>query len=101
MLFAQINHAANEHSEWCYCITVVESTLKQGILKYKGKKIGFLIAHKMESIEQQAVRKAFLFDRIMEICRKWSIPYIYLWEKSYFNPELAELETSIIRTISI
>lgn len=70
----------------------VESTLKQAILKYPGKKIGFIIAHKMGSVAQQQVRKTF-FDRIMEICKKWGVPYLNLWETTHINPELDALRT--------
>lgn len=71
----------------------VESTLKQAILKYPGKKIGFIIAHKMGELDQQPVRKAF-FDRIVECCKKWGIPYLNLWETCYLNPLLPDIKTT-------
>ena len=70
----------------------VESTIKQTILKYPDKKIGFIIAHKMGSVEQQEVRRAF-FDRIIEVCEKWGIPYLDIWKNSYLNPTLPELKS--------
>jgi len=63
----------------------VESTLKQAIIKYPGKKIGFLIAHKMGSLEQQTARKQF-FDRIVDCCKKWGVPYVNIWETCHLNP---------------
>lgn len=69
----------------------VESTLKQLILKYPDKKIVFIIAHRMGSIDQQNVRRAF-FDRIIECCEKWGIPYLDIWKNSYLNSDIPSIK---------
>lgn len=51
---------------------------------WKGKAIGFIVAQKMGT-NHQANRKAFM-DRAMDICEKWGIPYINLWDGCYLNP---------------
>ena len=68
----------------------LESTFKQAILKFKGKKIGYIVAHKMGTGLQADNRKSF-FDRAIEICKKWGIPYINLWDTSYLNPNIQEI----------
>jgi hypothetical protein len=71
----------------------LESTFKQAILKFPGKKIGYIVAHKMGTGAQADNRKAF-FDRAIQICVKWGIPYINLWDTSYLNPSIPEVNTA-------
>jgi lysophospholipase L1-like esterase len=71
----------------------LESTFKQAILKFPGKKIGYIVAHKMGTGAQADNRKAF-FDRVIQICIKWGIPYINLWDESYLNPNITEVNNT-------
>ena len=88
----EISHGFNAVLDDTTFTGAVESTIKQTILKYPDKKIGFIIAHRMGSVEQQEIRRAF-FDRIIEVCEKWGIPYLDVWKNSYLNPVLPELKS--------
>lgn len=50
---------------------------------WKGKSIGFIIAHKM-GVGSYGNRKTY-FDKAKEICQKWGIPYCNLWDDCYLN----------------
>ena len=69
----------------------LESVFYRATKYWMGKKIGFIIAHKMK--ENSADMDVFYnrrvyFDRAAEICEKWGIPYIDLWKTYYLNPFL-------------
>lgn len=68
-----------------------ESLLYKAITYFPNAKIGFIIAQKMGRTskgygENYNRRKFFL--KIIEICKKWGIPYIDLWDESPLNPML-------------
>ena len=59
---------------------------------YPNARIGYIVAHKMGasgdySSENNRYRQ--FFDRAIEICEKWGIPYIDLWKGSPLNPMLS------------
>ena len=61
-----------------------------------GKKIGFIIAHKMgPSLEEMMIRKPY-FDICEKICKKWGIPYLNLWEGCYLNPRIPSMYDSTL-----
>lgn len=69
----------------------LESLFYRATKYWSGKKIGFIIAQKMK--EKSADWDIFnnrrlYFDRAAEICKKWGIPYIDLWNTCYLNPML-------------
>ena len=53
----------------------LESMFKQAIDRFPGKKIGFIITHRMS--------ESFVtfYPKIIEICEKWGIPYCDLFTK--------------------
>lgn len=53
----------------------MESTCKQMITKFKGKKYGFIIAHQMKGGIQLSNPK---YKAIVECCEKWGVPYLDL-----------------------
>lgn len=75
----------------------VECLFKRVTTDYKGAKIGFIIAHKMGgwigddgtntiyNYGETNTRRIY-FDTIIELCKKWGIPYIDLWYGCYLNP---------------
>lgn len=70
----------------------VEKLFYKAINYWPGKKIGFVIAMKMGKTNYGYTaatnnRRAY-FKAIMEICDKWGIPYINLWDGCYMNPSL-------------
>lgn len=78
------NYSGNyDLTTFCGCL----ETLFYKALKYwNGKKIGFIVAHKMGTAETSRRNRRLYFDKAVEICKKWGIPYVDLWEGSYLNP---------------
>jgi len=69
----------------------LESIFYRATKCWIGKKIGFIIVQKMKenSVGIDAFHNRRLyFDRAIEICHKWGIPYIDLWNTCYLNPFL-------------
>lgn len=67
----------------------LESVFYRATKYWAGKKIAFIVAHKMTwcTDGEEHVRR-FYFDKAIEICIKWGIPYIDLWNGCYLNPHL-------------
>jgi lysophospholipase L1-like esterase len=63
----------------------LETLFYKAINYYPAAKIGYIVAHKMLS---NTSRRAF-FDRAVEICEKWGIPYLDLWHGAPLNNKLA------------
>ena len=67
----------------------LESVFYRLVTQMKGKHIGFLIPQKMgHTASLVEIRRTF-FDRAIDICKKWGIPYLDLWNDYYFNWELS------------
>ena len=69
----------------------LESLFFKALTYYPGIKIGYIVAPKMGRPEigygPEYKRRRF-FLRAIEICKKWGVPYIDLWESSPLNPSL-------------
>ncbi|MBE6807746.1 MAG: SGNH/GDSL hydrolase family protein [Ruminococcaceae bacterium] len=75
----------------------VEALFKRVTTNYPGAKIGFIIPQKMGyysgedgqntaySYGKTNTRRMY-FDTIIELCKKWGIPYLDLWYGCYLNP---------------
>lgn len=72
----------------------VEYLLKRVTSTYKGAKIGFIIAHKQGTLNNQ--RPDFLpehnnrrkyYETIITLCKKWGVPVLNLWDGCYLNPQ--------------
>ena len=65
----------------------LESVFYMAKKQWPDKKIGFVIAQKMGDPREPifANRRAY-FDKAIEICEKWDIPYIDLWNDSELDP---------------
>lgn len=76
----------------------VENLIKRVVSDYKGAKIGFIIAQKMglatAAGHNTAANRKFYFDTIIDICKKWGVPVLNLWDNSYLNPSLPAHYTS-------
>jgi len=72
----------------------MESMLKQAILKYPGKKIGYIVAHKMGTGATAANRKAY-FDVAISACVKWGVKYLNLWDECHMNPSISAIVTEM------
>ena len=69
----------------------LETLFYKAINYYPEAKIGFIIAQKMGRSKVgfgKENNRRFYFLSIIEVCKKWGIPYIDLWESSPLNPLL-------------
>ncbi len=60
----------------------MESLLKNAILKWQGKFIGFIGVHKVPTAMVGVCDFGAYMQRAKEICEKWSIPYLDLFNES-------------------
>lgn len=67
----------------------LESIFYRLVTQMKGKHIGYLIPQKMGHTPELVARRRTYFDRAIDICKKWGIPYLDLWNDYYFNWELS------------
>lgn len=72
----------------------LESLIKKATLKWKDKKIIFILCHKIENGNSAnlPVQKQY-WDKIEEILIKWGIPYVDLWENCSINADIPEMNT--------
>lgn len=56
----------------------MESVLSQAIERFKGKKIGFIVVHKMTDTYNSEVKDYEYYSKTIQICQKWGIPFIDL-----------------------
>lgn len=66
----------SELDDTTYC-GAFESMLKQTLEKYPGKKIGYIIVHKMTKNYDSRYSDNFYY-KSKEICEKWGVPYLDL-----------------------
>lgn len=66
--------------EYTFC-GAMESLLKNSQLKWKGKKIGFIITFKVPSSN----KLPRYMNLAKQICEKWSVPYLDLFNNSNLN----------------
>ena len=69
----------------------LESLFFKAISYYPLAKIGYIVAPKMVGVDGSyipAARRRRYFDRAVEICKKWGIPCLDLWENCQLNPAL-------------
>lgn len=73
----------------------LESVFYRATRYWNGKKIAFIVAHKMGAhlagFTSATNNRRIYFERAIEICKKWGIPYLDLWELSYLNPKLPHM----------
>jgi len=68
----------------------LETTFSQSQLKWLGKKIGFIIMHKIYNTTDYVNKNLseLYFDKVRLICEKWGVPYLDLFKDSNFNTSL-------------
>ena len=65
----------------------LESVFYRATKYWIGKKIGYIVAQKMKDSDiSEFNNRRLYFDKAVEICKKWGIPYIDLWNGCYLNP---------------
>lgn len=69
----------------------LESLFYKSICYYPTAKIGYIVAHRMGRPDVgygPNFKRRHYFLRAIEVCKKWGVPYLDLWEKSTINPSL-------------
>ena len=67
----------------------LESIFYRATKYWRGKKIAFIVAHKMGLGCTPTVKNRYAyFEGAMAICKKWGIPYLNLWDTCPLNPNL-------------
>lgn len=65
----------------------LESIFYRATKYWLGKRICYIVAHKM-SWGKPFINRRSYFDLAIEICKKWGIPYLDLWNTCYLNSSL-------------
>lgn len=68
----------------------LEHLFSKAISYYPNKKIGFIIAQKMgtSASSYKTSNRRIFFDRCVEVCEKYGIPYLDLWNTCHLNPTI-------------
>lgn len=69
----------------------LESLFYKAITYYPEAKIGFIVAQKMGTSPLgygADNKRRHYFNRVIEVCRKWGVPYVDLWDGCILNPKL-------------
>ena len=69
----------------------LESTFYRATKYWRGKKICYIVAQKMGFNPASFKNRRAYFEYAMQICRKWGIPYLNLWDGCYLNPMLQHM----------
>lgn len=64
----------------------VDYMCKRFVSTYPSAKIGFIGAQKMGTVADTRANRGYYIHTAMEICRKWGIPCLNLWDESHLNP---------------
>ncbi len=82
---------SGEYDRTTFC-GALESLFYRAVQYWHGKKICYIVAQKMEdAVPGKYERRRVYFDKAVEICLKWGIPYIDLWKGCYLNPKLPSM----------
>jgi len=68
----------------------LESLLLKIMTSYPQAKVGYIVAQKMGNApytSAESMRRQY-FDRAVEVCKKWGIPVLDLWNNNPLNPAL-------------
>lgn len=70
----------------------IEFLFKRLLTTYPSAKIGVIIAPKMgvlPSYTKEGNNRRAYFETLMQLCKKWGIPYLNLWDRGRLNPALS------------
>ena len=97
--WAEDNYGTNDASTYygfdinTFC-GAVDYLCKRLISDYAGAKIGFIGAHKMGTTDSMRANRGYYIHTAMEICKKWGVPVLNLWDNCYLNPLIPAHYTS-------
>lgn len=69
----------------------LETLFYKAMNYYPDARIGYIVAQKMGPTDcgyGPEFHRRFYFLKAIEVCKKWGVPYIDLWERSTLNPSL-------------
>lgn len=68
-----------------------ESLILKILTTYPDAKIGYIIPQKMGQglFDSTNSKRRRYFDCAIEVCKKWGVPYVDLWNENPLNPELS------------
>lgn len=73
----------------------LETLFYKAATYYPDAKIGYIVAHRMgyntSDYDTTGSKRYRYFVKAMEICKKWGIPYLNLWDTSHMTPKLAAM----------
>lgn len=77
-----------EYDRTTFC-GALESIFYRATKYWTEKKIGYIVAQKMAACPiERFINRRLYFDKAVEICKKWGIPYLDLWNGCPLNPYL-------------
>jgi lysophospholipase L1-like esterase len=81
---------SGEYDRNTFC-GALESVFYRATKYWRGKKICYIVAQKMGFVPAKSKNRRAYFEYAMQICRKWGIPYLNLWDGCYLNPMLPHM----------
>lgn len=86
------NDFSGNYNRETFC-GALESIFYRATQYWKGKKIGYIVAHKMgvsnSGYGADVHNRRNYFETAITICNKWGIPVLNLWDDCYLNPSLS------------
>lgn len=92
IVLGEISNGYNAELDESTFSGAMESLLKNAIAKWQGKFIGFIGVHKVPSAMVGACDFKAYMQRAKEICEKWSVPYLDLFNESGLCYHLDEIK---------
>ncbi len=81
---------SGEYDRDTFC-GALESIFYRATKLWRGKKICYIVAQKMGFVPPVSKNRRAYFEVAMQICRKWGIPYLNLWDGCPLNPLLPHM----------
>ena len=81
---------SGEYDRDTFC-GALESVFYRATKYWRGKKICYIVAQKMGYVPPKSKNRRAYFEAAMQICRKWGIPYLNLWDGCPLNPVLPHM----------
>lgn len=72
----------------------VDYVCKKFVKTYPSAKIGYIAAQKMGTVDATRANRGYYIHTAMEICKKWGIPCLNLWDECHLNPLIPTHYTS-------
>ena len=78
----------------------MDSLCQKALTYYPKSKIGFIVAQKMGTgFGSNVTGRRTYFDYAKEVCKKWGIPVIDLWDEGQLRPDISTMYNPTYNTI--